>query len=141
MLGPEREKLEKNFAELCGTKYALGVANGTDALILAMKALGIGRGDEVITAPNSFIATAASIIMCEAKPVFVDAGDDYNINPGLIEAAITPKTKAIIPVHLTGRPAAMDEILAIAKKHKLHVIEDAAQAVGAKYNGKSIGSF
>ena len=141
ILGPELEKLEIDFANLCGTKYALGVANGTDALIMSMKALGIGRGDEVITVPNSFIASTASIVMNEAKPVFVDVREDYNINPELIESAITPKTKAIIPVHLTGRPADMKRIMEIARKHKLFVIEDCAQSVGAKFDGKAVGSF
>ncbi len=141
VLGPELETLEKNFAKFCGTKHALGIANGTDALILAMKVLGIGRGDEVITAPNSFIATAGAIIMCEAMPAFVDVDEDFNINPELIEKAITKKTKAIIPVHLTGRPADMDAIMKIAKKYNLYVIEDAAQAVGAKFDGKPVGSF
>ena len=141
ILGPDLEELEKNFSKLCGTKYSLGVANGTDALILSLKALGIGAGDEVITAPNSFIATAAAISLAGAKPVFVDVGNDFNINPELIPAAITPRTKAIIPVHLTGRPAQMDAIMKIAKEHNLPVIEDAAQAVGAKYNGKPVGSF
>jgi len=141
VLGEEVAKFETSFAGLCETKYAVSVANGTDALILAMKALGIGMGDEVITAPNSFLASASSIALVGATPVFADVEDDMNISPEKIEAAITDKTKAIIPVHLTGRPAKMDEINAIAQKHNLYVIEDAAQAVGAKYKGKSVGSL
>ena len=141
ILGSEVEKFEKNFAKYCETKYALGVGNGTSALFLVMKALGIGNGDEVITASNSFLATAGAIAATGAKPVFVDADDDYNINPNLIEKAITKKTKAILPVHLTGRPASLDKILEIADKNKIYLIEDAAQAIGAKYNGKKVGSF
>lgn len=124
---------ERKFAELCNTKYAVGVANGTDALILSMKVLGIGNGDEVITVPNSFIATTSSIVLAGAKPVFVDVRNDMNIDPNKIERAITKKTKAIIPVHLTGRPADMKQILEIAHKYSLYVIEDAAQAVRAEY--------
>jgi len=141
ILGPEVELFEKRFAEFCGVKYAISVANGTDALFMSLKTLGVKPGDEVITAPNSFIASAGSIVALGAKPVFVDVRDDYNINPELIEKAITKKTKAIMPVHLTGRPADMEPILAIAKKHKLFVVEDAAQAVGARYKGKRVGSF
>jgi dTDP-4-amino-4,6-dideoxygalactose transaminase len=141
ILGSEVENFEKSFAKFCGTKHAIGVANGTDALFLSMKALGIGHGDEVITAANSFIASAASIAQLGATPVFVDVRDDYNMDPALLEKAITKKTKAIMPVHLTGRPADIDAIMAIAKKHKLFVVEDSAQAVGAKYRGKRVGSF
>ena len=141
VLGPEVEKFEDNFAKYCGTNYALGVGNGTDALFMAIKALGIGNGDEVITVPNSFIATAGAIVATGAKPVFVDADDDYNLNPRLIEDAVTKRTKAILPVHLTGRPASLDKILEIADKKKLYLIEDAAQAIGAKYNGQKVGSF
>ncbi len=141
ILGEETQKFEKQFAELAGTKYALGVANGTDALFLSMLALGIGKGDEVITAPNSFLASASSIAICGAKPVFADVRDDFNLDPALVEKAITNKTKAIIAVHLTGRPAPLNELLAIAKKHNLHLLEDCAQAVGATYHGKPVGSF
>lgn len=141
ILGSEVKNLEMRFARYCDCKFALGVGNGTDALFLAIKALNIGRDDEVITAPNSFIATAGAIANAGAKPVFVDVRDDYNINPYLIEDAITSKTKAILPVHLTGRPADMNPILEIAKKHDLFVIEDAAQAIGAEYNDKKTGSF
>jgi dTDP-4-amino-4,6-dideoxygalactose transaminase len=141
VLGKAVAQFEKDFSPYCNCKYVVGVASGTDALFLSMKALGIGPGDEVITPTNSFLATAASIIATGAKPVFVDVREDYNIDPALIEKAITRRTKAILPVHLTGRPADMEPIMMIAKKHKLFVIEDAAQAVGAKYKGKRVGSF
>jgi dTDP-4-amino-4,6-dideoxygalactose transaminase len=141
ILGPEVENFEKEFASLCGTRFAVGVDNGTSALCLTMKGLGIGPGDEVITAPNSFLASASSIALIGAKPVFVDVGKDYNMNPALLEAAITSRTKAILPVHLTGRPADMDAILAIAERHHLPVIEDAAQAVGARYKERKVGSL
>ncbi len=141
VLSDEVKKFEENFASFCQTKYAIGVADGTDALILSLKALGIGQGDEVITAPNSFIATAGAICAVGAKPVFVDVSNDFNINTKLIESAITSKTKAIIPIHLTGRAAAMDEINEISIRYNLHVIEDAAQAIGAKYKGKRVGSL
>ncbi len=141
VLGPEVKKFEQDFANYCGTKYAAGLANGTCGLHIVFRAFGIEEGDEVITAPNSFIATAAAIAQVRAKPVFVDTNLDFNINPEAIEAAITPRTKAIVPVHLTGRVAKMDEILKIAKKYNLIVIEDAAQSVGAEFNGKRAGSF
>lgn len=141
VLGSEVKAFEKEFAEYCGTEYAAGVANGTCSLHIVFRALGIGPGDEVITAPNSFIATAAAIAQVGATPVFVDTGLDFNIDPSLIEAAITPKTKAIVPVHLTGRVAKMNEINSIAKKHNLLVFEDSAQSVGATYYGKKAGSF
>lgn len=141
IFGKEVTEFEEKFAQLCGTRYAVGVNSGTDALILSLKTLGVGYGDEVITVPNSFVATASCIGVLGARPVFVDVGDDYNIDPAKIEAAITPKTKAILPVHLTGRPCQMDEILAIAKSHNLHVVEDVAQAVLAEYRGKRVGSF
>lgn len=141
ILGKEVKDFEKAFAGACGTKYALGVGTGTDALVLALRVLNIGAGDEVITVANSFVSTASSIALVGAKPVFVDVNEDYNINPLLMEGAINSRTKAILPVHLTGRPADMDSILEIAKKHKLAVIEDCAQAVGAKYKNKRVGSF
>ncbi|MBP0019366.1 MAG: DegT/DnrJ/EryC1/StrS family aminotransferase [Cyanobacteria bacterium SBLK] len=141
ILGREVVEFEEEFARLCGTRHAVGVNSGTDALILSLKALGIGYGDEVITVPNSFVASTTCIRLIGARPIFVDVGDDYNIDPEQIEAAITPKTKAILPVHLTGRPCKMDAILAIAKSRNLHVIEDAAQAILAEYKGKRVGSF
>ena len=141
VLGETLKEFEKNFASYCQTDYAIGVANGTDAIILALKSLDIGLGDEVITAPNSFLATAGAIVAVGATPVFVDVKEDFNIDPDLIDAAITSKTKAIIPIHLTGRPAEMNKIMEIAFNRKLHVIEDAAQAVGARYHGKRVGSF
>ena len=141
ILGEEVQKFEKRFAELYGTTYALGVANGTDALFLSLIALGIGKGDEVITAPNSFLASASSIAIAGATPVFADVRDDFNLDPAKVEKAITSKTKAIILVHLTGRPADIEAFTAIAKKYQLHLIEDCAQAVGATYKEKAVGSF
>jgi dTDP-4-amino-4,6-dideoxygalactose transaminase len=141
IMGEELAAFEKSFAELCGVKYALGLANGTDALFLALMALGIGKGDEVITAPNSFLASASSVAIAGATPVFADVLDDFNLDPAQVEKAITSRTKAMIVVHLTGRPAKMDELMAIAKKHNLHVIEDCAQAIGSTYDGKGVGSF
>ncbi len=142
ILGPEVFNFEKNFAKLCNTKYCIGVGSGTDALTLALKAIRIGKGDEVITPPNSYIATALAISACGAKPVFVDVDPkDYNIDVSKIKEAITDKTKAILPVHLYGQPARMDEILEIAKENDLFVIEDACQAHGAKYKGKKVGSI
>jgi len=141
ILGEELSKFEKAFAKISGTKYALGVANGTDALFLSLKAIGITKGDEVITAPNSFLASASAVIIAGGTPVFADVREDFNLDPEKVEKAITPKTKAIIAVHLTGRPAPMDELLAIAKKHNLHIIEDGAQAIGAIYKNKPVGSF
>ncbi len=141
ILGDEVKQFEESFAKLCGTKYAVGVANGTDSLMLCLRALRIGKGDEVITAPNSYLASASSIELVGATAVFADVRSDFNIDPVEIEKKITSKTKAIIAVHLTGRPAAMDEINAIAKKHNLFVIEDAAQAVGASYKNKMVGNL
>ncbi len=142
ILGPEVEGLEKEIAAYAGTKYAIGVNSGTDALLLALKAYDIGPGDEVITTAFSFIATAEVIAFLGATPVFVDINkEDFNINVDLIEAKITPQTKAIIPVHLYGQPAEMDRIMAIASKHRLRIIEDCAQALGAEYNGKRVGGI
>ncbi|MEK0194202.1 DegT/DnrJ/EryC1/StrS family aminotransferase [Microcoleus anatoxicus] len=141
ILGEQVSEFERQFAEMCGVRYAVGVNSGTDALIFALKALGIRSGDEVITAPNSFIASATCIRVLGAKPVFVDVRDDYNIDPDKIAAAITSKTKAILPVHLTGRPCDMEPILELAKEKGLYVVEDAAQAVLAEYKGRRVGSF
>ena len=141
ILGPKVSEFEKKFAAFCHAKYGMGVANGTSSLYLVLKAIGVKEGDEVITVPNSFIASASSIALTGAKPVFVDIREDMNIDPDKIEQAITPATKAIIPVHLTGRPARMDTIHDIAKKYNLFVLEDAAQAVGAKLKGRYVGSW
>jgi dTDP-4-amino-4,6-dideoxygalactose transaminase len=141
ILGEEVERFESRFAELCQTSFALGLNSGTDALFLALKALDIGSGDEVITVPNSFVATAGVIVAAGAKPVFVDVGADYNIDVNLIEPAITPKTKAILPVHLTGNPADMPRIMELARQYHLYVIEDAAQAIKASIQGQPVGSF
>ena len=140
-LGPAVEEFERRFAKVCGARHAIGVNSGTDALILIFKALGIGPGDEVITAPNSFIATAGAIAMIGATPVFADIADDYNLDPDRFEAAITPRTKAVVPVHLTGNPAQMVRICDIARRRNIHVVEDAAQAVGAAIDGKRVGSW
>jgi dTDP-4-amino-4,6-dideoxygalactose transaminase len=140
--GPFVEKFEKEFAEYCGAPFALGLGNGTDALWFALLALGIGPGDEVITVPSTFMATAEAISYCGARPVFVDVDErTYTMHPAGLEAARTAKTKAVIPVHLFGQCADMDPILAFARKHGLHVIEDAAQAHGAKYKGRSAGTM
>ncbi len=141
VLGAELKEFEKNFAGLCGVNYAVGISNGTNALFLALKILGIGPGDEVITVPNSFLATVGAIVQAGAFPRLVDVADDYNIDPGKLEAAINKKTKAIIPVHLTGNPARMDEIKAIANKHNLYVIEDACQSIDAAIAEKKTGSL
>jgi dTDP-4-amino-4,6-dideoxygalactose transaminase len=141
ILGQAVNEFEGKMAEYCQTKYALGVNSGTDALVLSMKALGIEKGEEIITVANSFIATAGAIVACGAKPVFVDVGKDYLIDTNKIERAITNKTKAIIPVHLTGRMADMDSISEIAEKYDLKIIEDSCQAIGAEYNGQKAGSL
>lgn len=141
VLGPEVEQFERAFAEFCGSRYAVGVNSGMDALFLTLRALGVGPGDEVITAPNSFVATASAIAMTGARPVFVDVRDDLNLDPALIEKAVTPKTRGILPVHLAGNPADMDPILEIGKRRGLWVIEDAAQSVGALHRGRRVGSL
>lgn len=142
ILGQKVKELEEQVATYCGVKYAVGVASGSDALILALRAIGIGPGDEVITTPFTFVATAHAILHCGAMPIFVDIDPEtFNINPLKIEPAITTKTKAIIPVHLFGQPADMDPIMEIARLLKLYVVEDAAQAFGARYKGKVVGSI
>jgi dTDP-4-amino-4,6-dideoxygalactose transaminase len=141
ILGDEVSKFESEFAAYCGSSFAAGLSNGTCSLSILFRAFDIGSGDEVITAPNSFIATAASIAQVGATPVFVDTDWDFNIDVNLIEAAITDRTKAIVPVHLTGRVANMNEVMQIASKYNLFVIEDSAQSVGAEYYGKKAGSF
>ena len=140
--GVEDEAFEKAFAKYCESKYCVGVGNGLDALFLALKALGIKEGDEVIVPSNTYIATALAVTYVGATPVFVEPDiRTFNIDPSKIEEAITDKTKAIMPVHLYGQPCDMDPILTIAKKHNLYIIEDCAQAHGATYKGKIIGSF
>lgn len=142
ILGPETKAFEAEVAEFCGVKYAVGVANGTDALVLALDAAGIKAGDEVITTPFTFFATAEVISRLGAIPVFVDIDPKtYNIDVEQVKQAITSKTKAIIPVHIFGQPADMDEIMALAAEHDLFVLEDAAQAMGSEYKGKKIGSL
>ena len=139
--GPFVAQFEKEFASFCQTDFAIGLGSGTAALWAAIQGLGMGKGDEVITTPNTFIATAEAISFSGAEPVFVDIDEQtYNINPELIEKAITPRTKAIIPVHLYGQMAEMDNIMEIARAHGLYVIEDACQAHGAEYKGR-IGSI
>ena len=136
------KSFEKDFAQYIGTDFCVGVGNGTDALFMAMKCMGFGPGDELITAANTFIATAEGIGWTGATPVFVDCDPvTYNLDPAKVEAAITSKTKAIVPVHLYGQPADMDPILKIAAKHGLAIIEDAAQAHGATYKGRRIGTM
>ena len=137
IFGPEMQTLEKEIASYCGTKQAVGVANGTDALVLVLKALGIGPGDEVITSPFTFFASAESIAQVGATPVFVDINPQtLNLEVTKLEEKITPRTKAIIAVHIFGQMADMDPILALAEKYNLKVIEDAAQAIGAEYKGR-----
>lgn len=142
ILGEEVQKFEDEFARFCGCKYAVGVNSGTDALVLSLKALDIKEGDEVITVPNTFVATVDAITRNGARPVFVDVDEkSFLLDTSKLEKVITSKTKAIIPVHLYGQPCNMDEILEIAEKYDLYVIEDACQAHGAEYKGKRVGSF
>ena len=140
--GPFVAKFEADFARFCQSDHAIGLGNGTDALWLSLLALGVGPGDEVITVPSTFLATAEAISFTGARPVFVDIEEQsYTLNPELLEKAITSRTKAIIPVHLFGQIADMDPIMGIARKHGLHVIEDACQAHGAEYKGRQAGSI
>jgi dTDP-4-amino-4,6-dideoxygalactose transaminase len=140
--GPFVERFEEEFAAFCESSHAIGVGNGTDALWLTLLALGIGEGDEVITVPNTFIATAEAITYCKARPVFVDVDrDTFTMNPAQLEKSLTRSTKAIIPVHLFGQPADMDPILEFARANGLFVVEDAAQAHGAEYKGRKAGTM
>lgn len=140
--GLEDENFEKAFANYCGSKYCVGVGNGLDSLMLALKALGINNGDEVIVPSNTYIATALAVSYVGATPVFVEPDiRTFNIDPDLIERAITSRTKVVMPVHLYGQACDMDPIMEIAKKYRLYVVEDCAQAHGATYKGKRIGSF
>lgn len=140
--GPFVQEFEEAFAQFCGCRFAVGVSSGTSALWMTLLCLGVGPGDEVITVPSTFIATAEAISLCGATPVFVDVDDHtQTLNPALLKNAITPNTKAIIPVHLFGQPADMDPIMRCAVKHNLYVIEDACQAHGALYKGKPVGSI
>lgn len=140
--GEEDRNFEEAFAKYCGVNYCVGTGNGLDSLMLTLKALDIGPGDEVIVPSNTFIATALAVTYVGAKPVLVEPDiSTYNINPDKIEEKITDRTKAIIPVHLYGCPCDMDRVLDIAKRHKLYVVEDCAQAHGAEYKGKKVGSF
>jgi dTDP-4-amino-4,6-dideoxygalactose transaminase len=142
ILGPKLEAFEKSFASYCGCGFALGTSSGTAALHLALLALGVGAGDEVITVPNTFIATVEAILYTGAKPVLVDVRDDtYCIDVDAVERAITPNTKAIIPVHIFGQPCDMDALMQLAQEHGISVIEDACQAHGAEYKGRRAGSI
>ena len=141
VLGPEVEAFEVEFAVYCGAQHAVGVANGLDALHLALRAMEVGPGDEVIVPSNTYIATWLAVSQCGAMPIPVEPDPrTFNIDPACIEAPITPRTKVILPVHLYGQPADMDSILAIARKHGLRVLEDAAQAHGARYKGQRLGA-
>lgn len=141
-LGPDVAQFEKDFSAFLGAQHCVGFNSGTSALHVAMRLLGVGPGDEVITTPFTFVATSWVISYVGAKPVYVDIDDaTFNLDPKLVERAITPRTKAIMPVHLYGHPFEVDPILAICRKHTLPLVEDAAQAHGAKYRGKTIGTF
>ena len=140
--GPKVEAFERAFARMCGTKHAIATSSGTTALYVALLAHGIGEGDEVITTPFTFVASANAILYTGARPIFVDIDPaTFNLDPNLVESAITEKTKAILPVHLFGLPCDMDAIMDIAQRHNLIVIEDACQAHGAEYKGQRVGSF
>ena len=140
--GPEGRAFEQEFARACGSRFGIALANGTVALDLALHVLGIGPGDEVVVTPRSFIASASTVVMCGARPVFADVDpDSQNITPETVRAVLSPRTKAIIAVHLAGWPCEMDGLLALAREHDLKLIEDCAQAAGATYGGRPVGSF
>lgn len=140
-LGAEVDQLEVDFATLSGSKYAVGVGSGTDALFLSLKALGIEKGDEVITTPFTFYATIGAIVTAGATPVFCDVGEDYNIDSSLIEAKITSRTKAILPVHWSGKPCEMDSIELISEKYNLPIVSDACHAINSNYKGRRAGTL
>ena len=141
-LGPNLQAFEEEFAAYCGARYAVGVGSGTDALILGLRAAGVGPGDEVITVAHTFFADVEAIALVGARPVFVDVEPDtYCLDPATLEAAITPRTRAVIPVHLCGQPADMTPILEVARRHGLFVLEDACQAHGALYQGRRVGTW
>lgn len=140
-LGSEVDLLEKEYAQISGTSHAIGVGSGTDAIFLSLKALGVGEGDEVITTAFTFYATIGAIVTAGAKPVFCDIREDYNIDPSGIEAKITPATKAILPVHWSGKPCDMDAIAEVAQKYNLAIVADACHAIGASYKGRTAGSL
>jgi hypothetical protein len=142
ILGPEAQTLERELAALCGARLGVGTGSGTDALLLALKAVGVVPGDEVITSAFSFVASGTTVVMAGATPVFVDVDPGtYNLDPARVERAITPRTRAIVPVHLYGQPAAMDAICDLARVHGLPVVGDAAQAVGAAYGGRPVAAW
>lgn len=141
-LGPDVVQFEKDFAQFCGAKHCLGFNSGTSALHVALRLLNVGHGDEVITTPFTFVATSWAISYVGAKPVYVDIDDEtFNLNPALIARAVTPRTRAVLPVHLYGQPFDVDKVLEVCRQHKLPLVEDAAQAHGAKYKGKVVGTF
>ena len=142
ILGPAVDECEQALARRCGTRYAVGVASGTDALLLTLRALGVGPGDEVLTPANAFLSSTSVIALAGARPLLVDVCEkDLNLDPARLEALVTPRTKAMIVVHLTGRPAQLHPILSMAQRYGLPVIEDCAQAIGARYHGQPVGSF
>src|SRR5581483_1757549 len=141
IMGPQVDRFESEFARYNGTRYCAGVESGTSALKIALEALGIGAGDEVIVPANTYIASALAVSATGAAPVLLDMGDDYLIDAGAIEAAITPRTKALMPVHLYGQVVPMQPILEVARRHGLRVVEDACQSHGARWNGKRAGSI
>src|SRR5262245_17114454 len=142
ILGPEGEALEREVAALCGVRHAIGVGSGTDALRIALAALGVGPGDEVITPAFSFIASTSTILMAGATPVFVDVDpDSLAVDPALVKRAISPRTRAIMPVHLYGHPAPLDALAELARDHGVALLEDAAQAIGASWQGRPVGAW